>query len=415
MNIKNIFNHRVTRSAIALGLLQISNYAIPLLILPFLTRKLGIEAFGLVAISLAATQLTYTFIDYGFSLSATYKISTNRDNKKYINEKIGSIFAAKAVLIGIASIVTLLIPWAIQEYSPLFYFFLFALIAASAQSLQPIWLFQGTERMKSITIYSIITKVIYAVLVLLLIEKPEHALLVSASWAAAQIFGFLISVILMYRDGYKISTPTFPAIIAEFKEGGEYFWSRVAVSIYTSASTLVVGSIGANQAAQFSVCNQIYKAGQSITSPINSAMFPYMAKEKDWRAFYRVLAISTTTLCSGCIIIGLISEQLLGAIFGQEYRVASPILLIFLATSTINYLAITFGYPAFSALGRIDIANKSVLLGAAFHILLLAALFQIGKISSISVASSIFSTELLVATIRIRAFIRIKNSLKIDN
>lgn len=410
--VSKIYQHRVFRSALSLGILQISNYAIPILILPFLTRKLGVESFGIIAISLAASQIIYTFIDYGFSLSATYKISINRRNQTYINRKIGAIFCAQAIIIIIAALFTLSAAHIFFEDKRIFYFSLFSLIAASAQGLQPIWLFQGTEKMGPIAVYSIITKLIYATLTLSLVECPEHALIVVAAWAAAQIVGLICSIIFMYKDGHSLSPPTITSIITEFKEGAEYFWSRIAVAGYTSASTLIVGSTGTNHAAQFSVCNQIYKAGQSLTSPINSAMFPYMAKEKDWKAFYYILAFTTSTLMLGCLVISLFSEDLLVLIFGKEYGPAWPILSIFLATTIANYLAASFGYSAFSALDRVTIANKSVLIGAAVHAAIIASLFLSDKVSAKNIAISILATELLVAGIRITLFVKIKKTWK---
>lgn len=90
--------HSVTRNASALGLMQVVNFAVPLMLLPFLTRQLGMEGFGQVAVVLAAIQVAYVLTDYGFSFSATYAISLNRDDRGYINKKIGAIFAVKALL-----------------------------------------------------------------------------------------------------------------------------------------------------------------------------------------------------------------------------------------------------------------------------------------------------------------------------
>jgi len=407
MHIKSKFlKHRITRSAFALGVLQLSNYAIPLLILPFLTRKLGVDAFGTVAIFFAAAQLVYVFTDYGFSLSATYAVSINRDSKNYISNKIGAIFGAKFILITIAAAVMIPLSTYFQN-DDIFLYSIFALIAGAAQSLQPIWLFQGTERMKLIALYSIITKIIYAALVLVLITGPEDILLVISSWALAQVIGLIISVHLLYRDGHSVLMPSASDLGSEFKEGAAYFWSRIAVSIYTSASTIVVGTASTYQAAHFSVCNQMYKAGQSLTSPLNTAMFPYMAKEKDWKIFYRIFLYSIIILSLGCFAAGIISESLLGLIFGQEFRSAAPTLLIFLLISIVNYVAVTFGYSAFAALGRTDVANKSVLAGAALHIIILAYLFVTDGVSAISVAIAILITEITVMVTRVYFFLRI--------
>ena len=64
--LQKIKSHSVTKNVSALGVMQIANYVVPLLLLPFLARQLGIEAFGVVAITFASIQLVMVLTDYGF-------------------------------------------------------------------------------------------------------------------------------------------------------------------------------------------------------------------------------------------------------------------------------------------------------------------------------------------------------------
>lgn len=388
--------------------MQIANYAVPLLLLPFLTRQLGIEAFGAVAITLAAIQLAFVLTDYGFSLSATYSISTNRENTDFINKKISAIFGAKALLVSllaVALIIASLAAPSLASYKP---YLIAAFIAILAQAFQPIWLFQGIERMKSITIYMVLTKILYATLVLVLINNPEDAVTVIYCWSTAQLLGSLLSIYFTYSAGYKITSPTLQAIKQEFIEGAPFFWSRLAVAVYTSASTLVVGSQSAAQAAQFAVCEQIYKAGQNVTSPINNAMYPYMAKNKDWKIFYKIVFIAGTTMIAGCIVLAFYAGTLISMLFGREYSAAASVLLVFLCTTVVNYFGVTFGYSAFSALGRVGIANLTVILGAIIHGLALYFVYTYFEFTALSVAACVLFTETVVMLLRLTFFYSLK-------
>lgn len=407
-----IKKHSITRNATALAIMQVANYAVPLLLLPYLTRQLGLEAFGIVAITLAAIQLAFVLTDYGFSLSATYAISLNRENDDFINKKIGSIFGAKILLLSLlaiisASIITL-IPNA-DTYEP---FYWAALAAIAAQAFQPIWLFQGIECMKNIAIYTVLSKITYAALILLTVSQPKDAISVIYCWSLSQLSGLAASIYFMYAGGYKISLPSLHSIKQEFQEGAQFFWSRLAVALYTSASTLIIGSYSTVQAAHFAVCEQIYKAGQNVTSPINSAMYPYMAKSKDWSTFYRILSVSTVVLIIGCLVLSKFVEPLLLLLFGVEYTTAAPVLLLFLCTTVINYLSVTFGYSAFSALDRVEIANLTVIAGALIHGLNMAIIYTYFEISAFSVALAVLLTESFVMLTRILIFNTIKNNCK---
>jgi len=49
-----------------MGLVQLSNYVIPLITLPYLTRVLGAESFGKVAFAQVVMTYFALLVDYGF-------------------------------------------------------------------------------------------------------------------------------------------------------------------------------------------------------------------------------------------------------------------------------------------------------------------------------------------------------------
>ena len=103
----------------------------------------------------------------------------------------------------------------------------------------------------------------------ILVEKSTDAIIVIYCWGFAQFVGLLFAMYYIYAEGYRIVTPSWCLVKKEFSAGAQFFWSRLAVSIYTSVNTLIVGNISVHQTAHYSVCEQIYKAGQNVTSPIS--------------------------------------------------------------------------------------------------------------------------------------------------
>ncbi|HGF9794578.1 TPA: oligosaccharide flippase family protein, partial [Klebsiella quasipneumoniae] len=78
---KNIFSN-----FIFLFLLQIANYLLPLLTVPYLVRTIGIANVGLLAFAGAVCTYFQIITDFGFNLSATRQVSINRSNKSILNE-----------------------------------------------------------------------------------------------------------------------------------------------------------------------------------------------------------------------------------------------------------------------------------------------------------------------------------------
>ncbi|WP_265503647.1 oligosaccharide flippase family protein, partial [Providencia heimbachae] len=75
--IKNIFS---------MFSIQGVNYLIPLIMVPYLVRKLGLDGFGVYSIILAITQYFVIITDYGFSLSASRQIALNIQNKNIVSK-----------------------------------------------------------------------------------------------------------------------------------------------------------------------------------------------------------------------------------------------------------------------------------------------------------------------------------------
>ncbi|MEO1957291.1 MAG: oligosaccharide flippase family protein, partial [Methylophilaceae bacterium] len=62
---------QLVRNFFSLSMLQMMNYALPLIVVPYLFTTLGTEKYGLVVFAQAIVIYFGLFISYGFSLSAT--------------------------------------------------------------------------------------------------------------------------------------------------------------------------------------------------------------------------------------------------------------------------------------------------------------------------------------------------------
>ncbi|HFU1362780.1 TPA: oligosaccharide flippase family protein [Citrobacter farmeri] len=396
------------KNILFLFFVQVVNYVAPFLVLPYLSRMLSVENFGLIMMIISASNIALIITDFGFSLSGPLFVAKNKKRYKLINRFIGTIYAIKFMLVIFVWLVLLVIVILRSGNTSLtFHLSTIAWLAAIilAQSFQPIWLFQGLEKMKNITISIVISKMTYLLLIFTLVTSNEvNSVLVSLF--TSNVVALLISNYLIYTNGYRIGIPNIKMIWLEIRNSTPFFVSRAAVGIYTSASTFIVGSFaGFNQAAIYSSAEKLYQAGQNALSPISQALYPYLARSGDKKTLYKFVSILFILISIVCISCIYYSRDIITIFFGDKYISAADILDIFLLSLMITFLSYNFGYPAFAAINKVKIANYTVLFGGMLQMLIIGILIALSRISPVNVAISVLITETIVLLIRVTLYI----------
>ena len=135
-----------------------------------------------------------------------------------------------------------------------------------------------------------------------------------------------------------------------------------------------------------------------------------MVKNKDFKLVKRVLLILMPIILVGCTVVGIYACDFCAWLFGAEYRDAGRILQLLMPVIAITLPAYIMGFPVLSPLGLAKYANRSVVIGAFFHGVVLAILFVIGQLRVETICISTCVTEALVLAIRIGAVIKHRKS-----
>jgi O-antigen/teichoic acid export membrane protein len=397
MSAKNIL-----KNTSALVLVQFANYLAPLLVLPYLSRILGIESFGMLMISLSLCSIGFLITDYGFNLSASYWIAKHRNSIKQVSRYIGATYLIKIFIFSCFCIALLLYGlWGETGLaSDSVMLFLISGVVLS-QTYQPLWFFQGIEKMTNVTIYMVASKLTYLLFVLTFVKGEQDKYLVLTGLCFSNLLATAIALWAIYHEGYRIAKPGKMLVKYAFKTSTGFFISRTAVSLYTSASTFIVGNYsGLQQAAMYSSAEKLYMAGQSMTSPVSQALYPYLARTKDKKILFKYILFTMPVIIIGCFFVGLFAPFFLHLFYGNGFDAAAPILRVFLVCMIVTFVSINLGYPAFAAIGKIKQANKTVLLGGGIHLSLLVGLYLTNSITSIHVAICVLITESFVLLFR---------------
>lgn len=390
------------KNIILLIVVQFVNYVAPLLIFPYLTRVLSLESFGVVAVTFSMCSLAMIVTDFGFGLSGAYWIANNKENNQDVSSYLGAVFSIKLILALLCICIIYIYGYFFNKYIISNIFLMSGVMLTIVfQSFQVIWFFQGIEKMQNIT-YSLVTsKIIYVITILLFVNNKDDIGEVLLCLALSSFVASVFIIIRIYKEGYSIKKPSLDTVYNALFSSINFFLSRAAVGIYTSASTFIVGAFsGLQQAGLYSSAEKLYQAGQSLTSPLSQALYPYLARSKDENVLYRILLLLLPAFIVGIGVCIYFSPEILHLFYGEKYISATPILRIFMITSIFTFLSINLGYPAFAIYSRLDLANLSVYIAAILHLVGLSFLFLVKAISAINIAYCVCIVEFVVLMLR---------------
>lgn len=387
----------------AMLILQVANYLLPLLLIPYLARVLGLETYGLVAFGLGICQLAAVATDFGFGLSATYYISKRRGRIDSVNRLAGAVSACKALLSFV--VVALIASYAllVNQQEEQRAFLLLLLLAVIGQALQPIWFFQGIERLGFVALCTVLSKAVYVLLVLLTVSVAADYYRVALAFGIANIASAAVATAMLLRLGYRFVWPGWRFTRAVFANASGFFASRAAVAAYASAGTVFLGVVGGTtQVAIYSAAEQLYKAAQTTVGLTSQALYPYMVREKDYGLLLRLVKLVVAGSLVGMAIGYALDEYVITLVFGPEFLPSVAVLDVFLVAFVVAAPSVLLGYPLLGALGKLRLANLSVIVAGLVQVCLLATAAAMGWATALQVAFCVLLSELIVLSLRIR-------------
>lgn len=311
-NIKNKLkkqdNKVLLSNFLSLSTLQIANFVLPLLTIPYLIRVLGVELYGLLAFATALIMYFLILSDYGFNLTATREISVHRDDKEKVVEIFSSVMSIKIILMFMGLLVLVLIVSLFDKFSShaLIYYLTFGMVLG--QVLFPTWFFQGMEKMKYISILNIVAKLLFVICIFIFVKTKEDVYLVPLFNSLGFIVAGVISLFYIKKEfGISFAFQKKETMLYYLKDGWHIFLSRIAVVLYTSSNVFILGLFTNNTiVGYYAIADKVIMAISSLGRIVNQVLFPHLSKE--WNASREVYYYKFKKLASSIVIVmGLIA------------------------------------------------------------------------------------------------------------
>jgi PST family polysaccharide transporter len=340
---------KLRNNFISLLILKGGNYIIPLITLPFLVGKLGIEKFGLIAFAEMIILYFKSIVDYGYDLTGTRLISENINNRNEVNRHVSNIFIIKLILVLLCFFLLIFLIYNIDSLFEISRLLIYSYGIVIGNALLPSWFFQGMEKMKYITIVNFISRLIYMLLLFVFINTESDFIYVPLLNSLGFVIGGISSIIIM-KKVFKVNfiKPQKRHILKRFKEDFNVFISTLAPNLYNNSMGVLLGFYTNNiQVGYYSAATKLIEVGVSFVNIISTTIFPHLNKSNNykqkivnWTMLLSILISSVYFLFSKQIVILLFGNSMESSIIVLKIISMSPLFIAMMSIYGTNTLII---------------------------------------------------------------------------
>lgn len=404
---QNVKIHSVKYNFVMNIILKISSFIFPLITLPYITRTLGAIGNGKVAFASSVVNYFVMFAQLGLPTYGVRACAKCRDNKDKLTKTVQELLLINAVAVGVSYIVlvvgTLSIP-KLQEEPELMLINSITIILNMAGME---WLYQAIEQYQYITVRNLFFKIVSIVLMFLFVHNPDDYIIYGAisvlSAGGSNILNLFHCRKFLahktYLGRYNLKQHMKPIFV--------FFALSVAVSIYTSMDTVMLGFLSNDkEVAYYALATKLKMVLALTVSALGPVLLPrmtYCLNNGKYKKFknYIEKSLHFVLLSSIMIVIYFIimTPQIIEVLGGLEYQPAT------MCMQVITFAVIPLGIgniacsQILTPLGKEILTMYSTICGAIINFI--ANIILIPKVGAVGAALATVLAESIVAIIQV--------------
>ena len=278
-----------------MSVLQIVRIIIPIFIIPILIQKLGIETYGIIIFAQALVFHFMMVLNFGFELSATRKISINRNNYYNLSEIVSSVFIIKFYLFFILFVIYFSMLFLVPMMNDYFYLFLFSFFFCIQDIFTPIWFFQGLEKMKFITIIDVLSRLLFLFLVIIFVHESNDYLLIPIfRFLGVLASGILSLYFVFFKEKIKFRYVKSKTLYLHFKESLPFFYSRFFTALNDRINILLLGTfVNVVYVAYYDFIYKVISGINVIFGTLIKVLYPHISISKNLKKVKNIFYFNT--------------------------------------------------------------------------------------------------------------------------
>lgn len=321
-----------------MSLAQIANYALPLVVLPYITRVVGPANYGIIEFATVTLLYFIVIVEYSFYTTATRKIAALANNRERVSFYFSNVMTARALLflaaLCIFTICMLSIP-TFKEHQ-LVLWLAFPIVAG--WMFYPNFLFQGIQKLAVIAFANVIVKGMAAALIFVFINQKGDYFLVTFINGISQLVVGVFTFWYAFKtvEGLVWKKPDSRAVKAVLWDGRFVFLSNFFTRVYGFSTIFLAPFLLTElQTGLFAAASKLITVSQSfLFQPLYGALFPFLSEKLSkglghYRKGFRkalLLLSGASLLASGAL--ALLAPYIVHILYGNDYQESSRLIMI---------------------------------------------------------------------------------------
>lgn len=365
-----------------LYLIQISNFVIPLLVLPFLTNVLGLAGLGRLGIAQSLFFFMGFLIDFGFTFSASRHISLHKNNSKELNKIFTNVQLLRGLIyiffsIFICGFILFLELQVLEKVA-----YIVAVLSSVSAIITPSWLFNGLAKNSTLSLFTLIFRLITLFPIFVLIGSPDDFLVAFVIQNTSMIIlGIVVSWYIRFKIGIVISRNYIDISYMKrmFVDGFDTFSGSILSVVYTTCIPFIAKvSLGDYWVGIYTLTEKVLSVLKQLFMPVMQACYSKLCTLYSENKLSEICKISLliSVLYFSLTVVALLANYFLGKIFIDVFFAGKQIIHKYIYISILGQfvvgLSIVLIYGNILASGKGYILKRIYLKGALVFIVLLA-------------------------------------------
>lgn len=372
-------SRKIFKNASYLGIVQLVNYVFPLITVPYVSRIIGPEGYGIINYATTFVGYFSLLIAYGFDLTGTRKIVKYLEQPSKINQIVSEILTARILLFIISIFLFIL---ALIYFKPIqddIGVAIILFVGCIATVISPQFIFQAYEELTIFAKLNFFRGLLNVILVFFLVkEAKDYSILAVLSSIFLIVTNSLLCWLSIRKFGINYRLVKLQRAIKLLNEEKIVFFSTVVISLYTTTNVIILGWFASKAEVGYYTVSQMLlgMAVSVISAPISLAIYPHIgksfsvSKEHGIEAVKQILPIVFYITFGVSLALLLFAPIVIRLLYGKKFDEAIAVLQILSFQPLIIGISNVFGIQVMLNMGLDKLFFRTTFIASILGVIL---------------------------------------------